>query len=102
MVRAPELTTEAIMGAISKGEFYTTTGIELVDVQVSKKSYTVEIKKLGETAYTTTFIGKDGKVLEESNDIKSTYTITGKEGYVRARISASTGDTAFTQPIMLK
>ncbi len=48
--------------------------------------------------YTTTFIGKDGKVLKEVYGNRAVYIFEGDELYVRARIYASSGEFACTQP----
>jgi hypothetical protein len=48
--------------------------------------------------YTTYFIGAEGKVLAKSYDLAPAYQPAGGERYVRARVEASNGDNAWTQP----
>ncbi len=53
----------------------------------------------GDVKYTVYFIGRGGKVLSTVYDNPAVYKITGKEGYVRARVMDSNGLIAWTQPI---
>ena len=52
--------------------------------------------------YRTHFIGKDGKVLKLDESAAPSYDFTGKELYVRARITSSDGQMAWTQPVFRK
>ncbi|HNX97994.1 MAG TPA: CehA/McbA family metallohydrolase [Candidatus Aminicenantes bacterium] len=99
VVRARELSQAAILQALTAGDFYASTGIVLDDLRVNEGEYTVRIHPTGEeTAYTTTFVGRDGKVLATVFGREATYRIRGDEGYVRARIHDSNGNLAFCQP----
>jgi hypothetical protein len=49
--------------------------------------------------YTTEFIGADGKVLKTSFENPAAYTLAPADRYVRARVSSSGGETAWTQPV---
>jgi len=102
MVRADELTPEAITSAMVKGHFYATTGVLLKNIVITEKEYVVEIEPVKHMKYTTTFIGKNGKVLEEVYGNHAVYTFKEDEFYVRARIFASSGEFACTQPHFLK
>ena len=102
MVKAPALTTSDIVGAINSGQFYSTNGLILKDVQVSETEYRVDIEAHSETRYTTRFIGKDGRILKEVFGPSAVYNFQGDEMYVRARIFASSGRFACTQPVFLK
>jgi len=99
MVRAARLTTEAILGAMARGDFYATTGVELTDLQAATDSLTVTIKEQGSTKYTVQFIGKGGHVLEEAASSPARYVFKGGEGYVRAKVVDSNGLVAWTQPV---
>ena len=52
--------------------------------------------------YRTEFIGKDGKVLKVDETLRPSYNFTGQELYVRARITNSDGQMAWTQPVFPK
>jgi hypothetical protein len=102
MVRVTELTPDAVCSALESGDFYSTTGVELADVQVTDKEYRLVITPLRDTAYTTRFIGKGGVVLQEAFGLNPSYSFKGNELYVRARVFSSTGEMAFCQPVFIK
>lgn len=99
VVRAPALTPEAITSALEKGDFYSSSGVRLLDVHTSGPEYRVEIDARATERFTTTFIGEGGKVLATSFDTIPIYRFTGKEKYVRARVDSSFGVSAWTQPV---
>jgi len=99
MVKAKELSTEAIIKSIEQGKFYATLGVTLQDVRVTDDKYMVEVNPYKDAAYTITFIGKDGQTLQESYGTKAEYIFKGHELYVRARIFESSGRIACTQPV---
>lgn len=98
-VRADTLSPAAIIGALRRGDFYASTGVTLRDLQISSNEYRLEIAPQGDRRYLTEFIGRDGKVLAQSTTLRPSYRITGGEGYVRARISDSSGRMAWAQPV---
>ncbi len=102
MVKARELSTEAIINALEKGEFYATLGVKLKDIQVTEDKYSIEVEPYKDAAYTITFIGKNGKILQESFGTAAKYLFRGNELYVRARIFESSGRIACTQPVFIK
>lgn len=101
-VRADTLSPAAIVRALHRGDFYASTGITLKDLQVSDTLYRLEITPAGDRRYLTEFIGKNGRVLASSTTLRPAYRITGAEGYVRARVSDSSGRMAWTQPRMVR
>jgi hypothetical protein len=58
----------------------------------------LKIHPAGDMRYTTYFIGAEGRVLARSFDLAPTYQAAAGERYVRARVEASNGDNAWTQP----
>lgn len=101
-VRARELTSTAILSAIDKGEFYTSTGVELTDYKADKTEISIKLKATNYSKYRIQFIGNGGKVLQESLEPNAVYKIKGNEGYVRAKIHESNGKLAWTQPVFVK
>ncbi|MBM3826952.1 MAG: hypothetical protein FJ410_09595 [Verrucomicrobia bacterium] len=117
MVRADELTPDALVAAIEKGDFYCSTGVTLKDVVRTADSLTVEVDPEPGLQYTVEFIGtrrgydhrsepvKDdkgevlhvtrrysedvGRVLQSSKGVRATYKFKGDELYVRARVTSS-------------
>ena len=52
--------------------------------------------------YRTEFIGKGGRVLKVDESLHPFYEFTGQELYVRARVTNSDGQIAWTEPIFPK
>ena len=86
---------------MEKGDFYSSTGIELADYQVRDQDIRIEIKEVNNTKYRILFIGYKGKLLKEEVSSPATYKFRGDEKYVRARILDSNGNIAWTQPVMV-
>ena len=61
---------------------------------------TVTVKPHGTSKYRVQFIGKGGRILSEVPDVSATYTFTGDEAYVRARVLDSNGRIAWGQPVL--
>lgn len=102
MVKARELTPDSIVTALEQGDFYASVGVILEDVIITEKEYIVEIEPFKDNAYTTSFIGKEGKILQEVFGLRAVYSFQGDELYVRARVFSSSGAFACTQPIFRK
>jgi len=127
-VRAHELSTEAILEGIERGDFYSvrhklTLPIEFEEIAVDETGIRLGLptdsKDIGWTSdthnptrYRTTFIGTKKKATDDSQentaevlqtDTSSTpsYSFTGSELYVRARVEGSDGAVAWTQPVFL-
>ena len=101
-VRADTLSADAIVRALRRGDFYSSTGVTLRELKTDSGQYRLEITPAGDRRYLTEFIGKGGRVLDRSTTLRPSYKITGSEGYVRARISDSSGRMAWTQPRMVR
>jgi hypothetical protein len=103
VVRAARLNADEITQAIAKGEFYASTGVELKDYKVEGNRITIQIRSHNTfmTKYRTQFIGKDGRILQDSTANPAIYSLQGNEGYVRARITDSNGKMAWTQPAFI-
>ena len=99
VVRAPELSEDAIVQGLKSGDFYGSTGVSLRSVQRSKSAVYIEVEK--ETMYRTYFVGRDGRTLAEVSGPAPIYEIEGDEGYVRARVRSTTGARAWTQPVFV-
>jgi hypothetical protein len=98
MVRADTLSTDAILDAIREGDFYSSTGVELKDVQIGPEEYVVRIAAERGLTYTTQFIGtriahgipgEHGAILHETTETTAVYEYRGDELYVRAKIISS-------------
>jgi hypothetical protein len=102
VVRARELSAEAVMDAIRHGHFYASNGVELEDYAADSTGISIKVKEKRWSKYRVLFIGKGGQVLAESVTNPARYKFRGDESYVRAKILESNGEIAWTQPVFLK
>jgi hypothetical protein len=98
-VRVERLEARAVVEALERGEFYSSTGVELESIDASPEAITITVKQERQSKYRIEFIGRQGKLLAESTASPATYTIKGDEGYVRARVLESNGKVAWIQPL---
>ncbi len=101
VVRAAALTPSAITDALERGDFYSSSGVNITDIQTTGTEYRIEINARATEKFTTTFFGEGGKVLASTFDTTPIYKFKGTEKYVRARIDSSFGLSAWTQPLFL-
>jgi hypothetical protein len=99
VVRAPSLEPDAIIEGLETGNFYSSTGITLEELEADSHSLYLKVQQEWHFKYTTDFIGRGGKLLCQAYGTEPSYKIHGNEGYVRARVKASDGTNAWTQPI---
>ncbi len=113
MVRATELSVRALLDAMNRGDFYASTGVVMDSYEASPAGIRIVLndkpRDLGWSLpganpqlYRTEFIGKDGKVLKLDESLTPAYSFTGGELYVRARVTSSDGQLAWTQPVFPK
>jgi hypothetical protein len=102
MVRADRLEARALLDAMERGDFYASTGVVLSDYVVTPTAMTVKVRETTWSKYRIQFIGSGGRLLKESIAPDATYTFTGTEGYVRARVLESNGQMAWCQPERIK
>jgi hypothetical protein len=100
-VWAEGLTQGKVMASLVRGDFYSSNHPILEQVTRTPEVLHIKIKEIGEIRYTTSFIGKDGKVLAMVRGLEASYQPDGTEGYVRAVITDTDGHTAWTQPVFL-
>lgn len=95
MVRSRELSADAIVAAMRRGDYYSSTGVLLEEVTVDEAGMTLRIDAQQGVAYRTEFIGtrlseqvlgEVGEVLLSTAKNPARYTFAGDELYVRARV----------------
>ena len=114
MVKAQALNAENIIASLEKGNFYSTTGVILEDIQINDRTLTIHIREKAGMSYRTQFIGTPkqfdtssnpvlnsqsepahitrvysneiGQVFSETTNNPAIYSFTGAEMYVRAKI----------------
>ena len=98
MVKADQLDAAKITAALRSGDFYSSTGVTLENVERSNAGLTISIAPIGDQKYTTYFIGARGEILSKNGSMRPAYSFQGEELYVRARVESSKGTVAWTQP----
>ncbi|MFT4512438.1 MAG: hypothetical protein ACI91B_001132 [Planctomycetota bacterium] len=95
MVRASELTADALVTAIENGDFYASSGVVLDRVESDGKSLSIDIASQGDGKYVTEFIGtrrdsdKIGEVLARVEGDSARYFFRGDELFVRATVTST-------------
>ena len=98
-VRSAALEPRALVSALERGEFYSSTGVVLDTLEATATGLRVGVKATAYGKYRILFIGRGGRVLREVADAQATYAFSGDEGYVRAKVIESNGAVAWTQPV---
>ena len=98
-MRAPRLESRALIEALERGDFYSSTGVELQALAVTSTSLTIAVRTEPQSKYRIQFIGKQGRLLSEEITSPATYTFKGDESYVRAKVIESNGKLAWIQPV---
>ena len=118
VVRAAELTADALVRAMLAGDFYASSGVRLRDVRPGEASLTVEVDPDPGVSYTIRFLGTRrrrgspaGELLAERPGPAATYRFGGDELYVRATVvsdrrhpngyAAGDLETAWVQPVLV-
>jgi hypothetical protein len=99
-VFAEQVEERAICAALAAGQLYSSTGVELLRVTVTRTDYIVESAT---PDVVVTFIGAGGRELGRqvlgTAPAKASYSAKGKEGYVRARLESPNGKRAWTPAV---
>jgi hypothetical protein len=100
VVRAARLTPRDIVDALERGDFYSSTGVELASLESTQDRIALRVAEEPSSKYVIRFIGRHGRVLAEVRGASAEYSIAGDEGYVRAVVYESNGKRAWVQPVM--
>ncbi len=98
-VRSPRLEGRALVEALERGDFYSSTGVQMLSVDASASSLSLAVKAEASSKYRIQFIGRQGRVLSEVTTPTASYSFKGDEGYVRAKVIESNGKIAWIQPV---
>ena len=101
MVRSEANNQDSLMKNMAAGNFYSSTGVYLEDMEISNKHIEFSITQIDDFAFHTKLVGANGRTLKEISTNKVRYEFQGDEGYVRAEIMDSDGALAWTQPILV-
>lgn len=98
-VRVNKLTRQDVLSAISRGDFYSSTGVELEDIRFRDSILSVAVKPAEAKTYRIQFIGSGGKIVDEKAAVKASCEVPAVRGsYLRAKVIASDGAVAWIQP----
>lgn len=119
-VWSSELSSDSLMAAMQRGDFYASTGVRLQEIQFDGSTLTIIIDTEFDTEYSIQFIGAReedpedaGVVFAEESGAKTSYTLKGNEMFIRAKIISDkkvvnptrheegSTEVAWTQPILL-
>lgn len=117
MVRAPQLTSDALAASLRAGDFYASTGVTIRSERRDRAGIRIEIEPEAGAVYRTQFIGTRtstslegtpvldaagdtvrttrtydqglGEILAEVTGVRAEYVFRGDERYVRARVVSS-------------
>ncbi|MBP6963401.1 MAG: PHP domain-containing protein [Armatimonadetes bacterium] len=98
--RVPTPSAENILDALRRGDFYASTGVELADCSFEGNTMRVQVAPKVGLKYWIRFVGKWGRILQESTGASAVYTAAGKReknDYVRCKVIASDETVAWTQ-----
>jgi hypothetical protein len=98
-VRAERLDVTSVLTAVTEGEMYASTGVELEDVRATSDELVLSVAAQFDRAYRTSFIGPGGRILEVIEGQEARFRARSGLPYVRARVDDSDGFTAWTQPL---
>ena len=101
--RVGDLTVDEVLSALCNGDFYASSGVELADIAVDFPKLQLIIRPVDGLTYTTRFISDNGEILHETESLNPECELPddGKRTYLRAKVIASDGTCAWTQPVGL-
>jgi len=104
-VRVPVFTREAILAALAEGDFYASTGVELADYGFDGREFKLRVKPREGQKYLIRFVGKWGRILQETVGNSASYCLVGKpepNSYIRCKVIADDGTVAWTQAYRIR
>lgn len=92
-VRSDSLTTDSLIAAIERGDFYGSNGVELRDVRFAENRLEIAVKEEESVEYEIQFIGtmteepsETGVLLDSQKGAEASYEMSGEELFVRAKV----------------
>lgn len=100
-VKVKKLTEKDILTSLKTGRFYASTGVQFEQCMHSGNRIIVKVKKISGKRYSIRFIGRGGCILDEKQSPSAIYNLRGskQESYVRVKVTANTGECAWSQPL---
>ena len=98
-VRTDGTDEASILEAVTGGEMYASTGVELEDLRTAGGEIALSIVAEYDRVYRTTFVGPGGEVLDVVEGTEARFRLPPNVAYVRARVEDSDGLRAWLQPL---
>ncbi|MBT3943761.1 MAG: PHP domain-containing protein [Chloroflexi bacterium] len=100
-VNAEGLSDESLLEAMSRGDFYASTGVKFAELEVRGREIVMEVEPDTDLQlkYTVVFTGPNGRELWTTSGESARFTLSRIDDYVRATVYASNGEKAWTQPV---
>jgi len=102
MVKAKELTAESLMESLRNGLFYSSTGPEILDVEVSNETLRVKTTMVHAINFMANNSLGERFTAAAKPLTEATYKVRGKETYIRIEVEDEKGGTAWTNPIIFR
>lgn len=114
MVRSDSLTPASLIAALERGDFYSTTGVVLDNIEVRENSIHVDVKEEAGVTYEIQFIGATGqdrktRILKRVEGTEASLELLDSYIFVRAKVISNKPkenpfkefdfETAWTQPV---
>ncbi len=99
MVKAAELTREAIIAAIKNGDFYASQGPEFVAIRRAGDMIAVECRGASKILFLSNCVWDSQRVQDARNGF-ARYRFTGVDKYVRVELISEDGKMAWSAPIV--
>ena len=100
-VRSGSLSDAPLLDAMSRGDFYASTGVNFAEFEVRKREIVIELEPDPDLQlkHRIVFTGPNGRELWTTSGESARFTLSRIDDYVRATVYASNGEKAWTQPV---
>ena len=100
MVKAAELSRKAILEALKRGEYYSSTGPEILDWTQEEMNFAVRTSPCRSIAFVcNTWFGGRSEAPTGESISEADYTMRGPEKYMRVQVTDERGGRAWTNPV---
>lgn len=93
-VKSDALNAASIVDAIEKGEFYASTGVELVSIDFQNNTLSVEVNPKENTTYSVAFMGcrngaSEAEVLSVEEGVEASFEVPEDILFIRCKVTSS-------------
>lgn len=98
-VQAPDPSPASLLAALFGGDFYSSTGVDLEWVKREQGALSLKVNPMGKQVYRIAWVSTGGRVIRESEGFEDGAQLPEGEAYLRAVVTSSDGERAWTQPV---